>query len=250
VIDRPRKHAPVLRFARLLSLPKLSSLFPAHGPAISSARGKLEEYSHRTMRGGSGGGRSGAALLTRLSGCVHRRASFDVRVGRALDYRAFESSWKGGARDSGGYQVANQHPNQTSSLEIHYRSLRSAGSGNRRGLRGTSLDSIVSSDLCREIVSDDRANQKATPQAFQLMSFIIRQRLLLGRLTVADATSVKSQDRKQFLKLARALNFQAALVVFNVPLDVCLARNSKRDRIVPRQAIALQHALLSPRFLQ
>ncbi|MFY9608858.1 MAG: AAA family ATPase [Blastocatellia bacterium] len=103
---------------------------------------------------------------------------------------------------------------------------------------------IVSSDWCRGIVSDDRSNQKATPQAFQLMNFIIRQRLALGRLTVADATSVKRQDRKQFLKLARAFNFHAALVVFNIPLDVCLARNSKRDRVVPRQAIALQHAML------
>lgn len=37
--------------ARLLSLPKLSSLFPAHGPAIGSAREKLEEYvAHRTLR--------------------------------------------------------------------------------------------------------------------------------------------------------------------------------------------------------
>jgi glyoxylase-like metal-dependent hydrolase (beta-lactamase superfamily II)/8-oxo-dGTP pyrophosphatase MutT (NUDIX family) len=37
--------------AQLLSLPKLSSLFPAHGPAIGSARGKLVEYvEHRTMR--------------------------------------------------------------------------------------------------------------------------------------------------------------------------------------------------------
>ena len=37
--------------ARLLSLPKLSSLFPAHGPAIGSAREKLEEYvTHRTLR--------------------------------------------------------------------------------------------------------------------------------------------------------------------------------------------------------
>ena len=37
--------------ARLLALPKLSSLFPAHGPAIGSAREKLEEYvAHRTLR--------------------------------------------------------------------------------------------------------------------------------------------------------------------------------------------------------
>lgn len=36
---------------RLLSLPKLSSLFGAHGPAIGSARNKLEEYiEHRTLR--------------------------------------------------------------------------------------------------------------------------------------------------------------------------------------------------------
>jgi ribonuclease/clavin/mitogillin len=36
---------------RLLALPKLSALFPAHGPAIGAAREKIEEYiEHRTMR--------------------------------------------------------------------------------------------------------------------------------------------------------------------------------------------------------
>jgi glyoxylase-like metal-dependent hydrolase (beta-lactamase superfamily II) len=36
---------------RLLELPKLSSLFPAHGPAIGSAIPKIREYiEHRTMR--------------------------------------------------------------------------------------------------------------------------------------------------------------------------------------------------------
>jgi glyoxylase-like metal-dependent hydrolase (beta-lactamase superfamily II) len=36
---------------RLLALPNLTSLFPAHGPAIGSARNKLNEYvEHRTMR--------------------------------------------------------------------------------------------------------------------------------------------------------------------------------------------------------
>jgi len=103
---------------------------------------------------------------------------------------------------------------------------------------------IVSSDWCRAIVSDDLANQHATPQAFDLMHFIIGQRLALGRLTVADATSVTRQDRRQFLKIARRFNFHSALVVFNLPLEVCLVRNSKRDRVVPRQAIVSQHALL------
>jgi glyoxylase-like metal-dependent hydrolase (beta-lactamase superfamily II) len=36
---------------RLLALPRLSVLFPAHGPAIGAAREKIEEYiEHRTMR--------------------------------------------------------------------------------------------------------------------------------------------------------------------------------------------------------
>lgn len=36
---------------RLLALPKLSALFPAHGPAIGAAREKIEEYiEHRTLR--------------------------------------------------------------------------------------------------------------------------------------------------------------------------------------------------------
>ena len=53
VIDPPegnmKQYFDSLR--RLLALPKLSILFPAHGPAIGSAREKIEEYiEHRTMR--------------------------------------------------------------------------------------------------------------------------------------------------------------------------------------------------------
>ena len=53
VIDPPegnmKQYFDSLR--RLVALPKLSVLFPAHGPAIGSAREKIEEYiDHRTMR--------------------------------------------------------------------------------------------------------------------------------------------------------------------------------------------------------
>ncbi|HEY9232638.1 MAG TPA: hypothetical protein VIS78_10840, partial [Blastocatellia bacterium] len=33
-------------------------------------------------------------------------------------------------------------------------------------------------------------------------------------------------------------------IVFNLPLAVCLARNQRRPRVVPADAIALQHELL------
>jgi ribonuclease/clavin/mitogillin len=53
VIDPPEGN--MIRYfeslRRLLALPKLSSLFPAHGPAVGSARIKIQEYiDHRIMR--------------------------------------------------------------------------------------------------------------------------------------------------------------------------------------------------------
>lgn len=62
---------------------------------------------------------------------------------------------------------------------------------------------IVSSDACRAMVSDDENNQAATPQAFALVDFIVRQRLALGRLTVIDATNVNGPDRAKLVAIAR-----------------------------------------------
>jgi endoribonuclease LACTB2 len=54
---------------RLLELPKLTSLYGAHGPAIANARGKIEEYiTHRTLRENKivDAMRAGAATLAEI----------------------------------------------------------------------------------------------------------------------------------------------------------------------------------------
>jgi protein phosphatase len=76
------------------------------------------------------------------------------------------------------------------------------------------------------------------------MHSIIAMRLRIGRLTVADATNLKREDRRPLIKLARREGFNAAALVFKLPLDVCLARNARRRRVVPADAIALQYELL------
>ncbi|MFL6275772.1 MAG: AAA family ATPase [Blastocatellia bacterium] len=103
---------------------------------------------------------------------------------------------------------------------------------------------VVSSDHCRAMICDDPANQNVTPLAFDLMHSIIEMRLRLGRLTIADATNLKREDRRPFVRLARRAGFNSAAIVFNLPLDVCLARNQRRQRVVPDDAIRLQHELL------
>ncbi len=55
---------------------------------------------------------------------------------------------------------------------------------------------IVSSDFCRALVSDDENDLSVTDQAFELVHEIARKRLALGRLTVIDATNVRSEFRK------------------------------------------------------
>jgi protein phosphatase len=103
---------------------------------------------------------------------------------------------------------------------------------------------IVSSDDCRAMVSDDATNQSVSGHAFDLMYFIIEKRLKLGRLTVADATHLKREDRKPVIKIARRFGFHSAALVFNIPLEVCLARNRARTRVVPEDALRAQYELL------
>ena len=103
---------------------------------------------------------------------------------------------------------------------------------------------IVSSDECRALVCDDATDQGVTPYAFDLMHTIIETRLRLGRLSVADATHLKAEDRKPILKLARRARFNTAAIIFNVALATCLARNAARSRVVPAEALQMQYDLL------
>ncbi|MFP5261605.1 MAG: AAA family ATPase [Blastocatellia bacterium] len=104
---------------------------------------------------------------------------------------------------------------------------------------------VVSSDNCRALVSDDPTDQRVSGHAFDLMHFIIEKRLYLGRLTVADATNLRREDRAAMTRVARWYRFNRAAIVFNVPLELCLARNSARDRVVPEEALRAQYDLLT-----
>ena len=48
---------------------------------------------------------------------------------------------------------------------------------------------VVSSDFCRGLVADDENDQSATPDAFDVLHYIVSTRLRRGLLTVVDATN-------------------------------------------------------------
>lgn len=108
---------------------------------------------------------------------------------------------------------------------------------------------VVSSDFCRGLVSDDENDQRATGDAFDVLHYIVGKRLARGRLTVVDATSVRPEDRKQLVRLAKEYDCLAVAIVLNVPPKVAGERNEARAdrsfgvRVVKQQASQLRRGL-------
>lgn len=88
---------------------------------------------------------------------------------------------------------------------------------------------VVSSDVCRGIVSNDENSQAATSDAFDVLNFIIAKRLKNGLLTVVDATNVQKESRKKLINLAREYHTLPVAIVLDLPQSVCEDRNKSRE---------------------
>jgi protein phosphatase len=111
---------------------------------------------------------------------------------------------------------------------------------------------IVSSDVCRGLVSDDENDQSATSDAFDLLHYIAGKRLAAGRLTVVDATNVQPEARRGLIQLAREHDVLPVAIVLDIPEGECARRNAARpDRaampshVIPRQRRELRRSLRS-----
>ncbi|WP_028049521.1 polynucleotide kinase-phosphatase [Cellulomonas sp. URHD0024] len=108
---------------------------------------------------------------------------------------------------------------------------------------------VVSSDVCRGMVSDDETDQDATADAFDVLGAIVGKRLARGRLTVVDATNAQRDSRKHVIDLARASDVLPVAIVLDLPEAVCLERNTGRGergvpaRVVKRQADLVHRAV-------
>lgn len=108
---------------------------------------------------------------------------------------------------------------------------------------------VLSSDLCRGLVSDDENDQQATKDAFEVLHFVAAKRLAAGKLTVVDATNVQLEARKPLLALAREYHCFPVAIVFDLPEKLCQERNRHRpDRdfgphVVRQQCSQLRRSL-------
>jgi predicted kinase len=105
----------------------------------------------------------------------------------------------------------------------------------------------LSSDQLRLLLVDDEEEQGFQIQVFQALHDLLRMRLDLGRpLTYVDATNFLREFRRSFLDIARERGCAPEALFFDVPLEVCLARNGARTRRVPEDVLRAMSGRLEP----
>ncbi|HYM77354.1 MAG TPA: AAA family ATPase [Candidatus Dormibacteraeota bacterium] len=92
----------------------------------------------------------------------------------------------------------------------------------------------LSSDMVRALLFDDVREQRFQDLVFSNLRSMLKARLIAKRpMNYVDATNLTPQERQHWIKLAKDYNYEVHAVFFDVPLDVCLERHSRRDRVVP-----------------
>ncbi len=105
----------------------------------------------------------------------------------------------------------------------------------------------LSSDLLRSMLFDDPAEQRFQDLVFSNLRSMLKARLIARRPTnYVDATNLTPQERQSWTKLAKDFGYDVHAVFFDVPLEVCIERHQRRDRLVPEEVMRKMAAKLKP----
>ncbi len=105
----------------------------------------------------------------------------------------------------------------------------------------------LSSDMLRNILFDDITEQRYQGLVFSTLRSLLRARLIAKMpWNYVDATNLSPHERRQWIKMAKSFGYEVQAVFFDVPLAVCLDRNSKRDRQVTDEVMHKMAERLRP----
>jgi predicted kinase len=96
----------------------------------------------------------------------------------------------------------------------------------------------LSSDLLRVLLFDDPTEQRFQDLIFSNLRSMLKARLIARRpMNYVDATNLSPHERNGWIKLAKDYGYEVQAVFFDVPVEVCLERNQRRERKVPEDAM-------------
>ncbi len=109
----------------------------------------------------------------------------------------------------------------------------------------------LSSDMVRSLLFDDIREQRFQDLVFSNLRSMLKARLIAKRpMNYVDATNLTPQERQHWIKLAKDYHYEVHAVFFDVPLDVCVERHNRRDRVVPEDVMRRMAAKLKPPSFQ
>ena len=105
----------------------------------------------------------------------------------------------------------------------------------------------LSSEMLRTILFDDITDQRYQGLVFSTLRSLLRARLIAKMpWNYVDATNLSPHERRQWIKMAKSFGYEVQAVFFDVPLAICLERNSKRDRQVTDEVMQRMAERLRP----
>lgn len=120
--------------------------------------------------------------------------------------------------------------------------IGAAGSGKSTFAQGHfPQDAIVSSDRLRRALRDRESEWHGHDVSDQVQA-LVTDRLRAGELVVVDATNTDWMRRSELIRIARQYDRPALAIVFDLPLETCLAQNAARAAVVPPHVVRRQVA--------
>jgi predicted kinase len=105
----------------------------------------------------------------------------------------------------------------------------------------------LSSDLLRALLFDDAQEQRFQDLVFSNLRSMLKARLIARRpMNYVDATNLSPHERHGWIKLAKDFGYDVQAVFFDVPLEVCLERNQRRERSVAEDVMRRMAGKLRP----
>ena len=105
----------------------------------------------------------------------------------------------------------------------------------------------LSSDMLRNILFDNITEQRYQHLVFSTLRSLLRARLI-ARMpwNYVDATNLSPKERRHWIHMARGFGYETHAVFFDVPVEVCMERNQKRERVVPEEVMQRMGEKLRP----
>jgi predicted kinase len=105
----------------------------------------------------------------------------------------------------------------------------------------------LSSDMLRSILFDDITEQRYQGLVFSTLRSLLRARLIAKMpWNYVDATNLSPHERRQWIKMAKSFGYEVQAVFFDVPFEVCMERNSRRERNVNEESMRKMADRLRP----